>query len=321
MLPKIEKAGKMKRKSLNDAENVSHIEPINLNNQFASGRRFSIRLVEKGTTLLPGCLEPPMLRGHCSATDAIQQHDVLPPQTINSACQKTDIVENSTVGVPEVIEEEDEAESSTPSLSLKLTEIVAMVRNDDDSETQSRPEDNAYQVKPEYVEILRKIINKHGDIAKDCKARTMKYRSVMLENICEVIYALDNQNVTNVKGVEQMIDQINDVKVMEVKVDWLLTRLNEILEARQAFKESSKLKEKTDSITEFIEIAKKELKESEDDKKKFSQKLKEACDREAAWKARLAGMQTESIMAYQRVKDATSKVKRFLKCSLIDGLL
>lgn len=239
------------------------------------------------------------------------------------ACQKAEIVENSTVGLPEGIEEEDEAESSTPSLSLKLTEIIAMVRNDDDSETQSRPEDNdnAYQVKPEYMGILRKIIAKHGDIAKHCKARTMKYRSVMLENICEVICALDNQNVTNLKGVEQMIDQINDVKVMEVKVDWLLTRLNEILEARQAFKESSKLKEKTDSITEFIEIAKKELKESEDDKKKFSQKLKEACDKEAEWKARLAGMQEESIMAYQRIKDATSKVKRFLKCSLIDGLL
>ncbi|XP_050895100.1 uncharacterized protein LOC127101677 isoform X1 [Lathyrus oleraceus] len=331
MSPKLEKSEKMKGKKSNEAGN----ESTNLNNQLASvGKslnrncnsrrilRSSMRLVETEKSFLRGCLEP-HLSSASSAPDGIQQRDVL-AQTINSACQEIEIVETPKVGGGGGIEEEDEAECSPPSLSLKLSEMVAMGgHDDDDSETQSRPEDNdnPYQVKPEYMGILREIITKHGDIAKDCQAKSVKYRAMMLENICEVISALDNKDITNLKGVENMIDQIMDVKIMKVEVDWLLTRLTEILEARQAFKDGSKLKEKTDNISGFIEIAKSELKECEVEKKELSQKLKEICDREADWKVRLDRMQEESVTTAQKVKDVTSKVKRFLKCSLIDGLL
>ncbi|XP_058735768.1 uncharacterized protein LOC131607829 [Vicia villosa] len=317
MSPKIEKTGEMKRKNLNEAENVSHTEPTNLNNQ-SDPLDCSPSVRKK---LNPNCNSRRILR---SSKKRVETEKTLPGR-LEPHMSPAKIVENSAVGGPEVIEEKDEC--SSLSLSLKLSDLVAMVGDDDDddddSETQSRYEDNvnAYQVKPEYMEILRKIIDKHGDIAKNCQAKSVKFRSMMLEIICEVISALDKKDVTNLKGVKKMIGQIDDVKEMKVEVEWLHTRLTEILEARQVFKQCGKLKEKIDNITGFTEIAESELKECEDEKKKLWLKLKEICDIEADWKKRLARMQEESIMASQSVKDAMSKVKRFYKRSLIDDLL
>jgi hypothetical protein len=214
---------------------------------------------------------------------------------------------------------------SSPSVSLKLTEMVGMVGEEDDDEVgsniQSWPEDtiNGYHVKPEYMPILRKIIGKHGDIAKNCIAKSVNYRSKLLELICEIISELDNKDVTNIKGkdLKKKISLVDEIKIMEVEVEWLRTRLTEILEARQILKQSGKLKEKFDSNKESIEIAESALQECETAKKK----LKAICDKETLWKERLAKSQHESTKTYQEIKSAKSRVKRFLNCSLVDDLL
>jgi len=224
---------------------------------------------------------------------------------------------------------------SSPSFSLKLTQLVSMAGAEDDevdSEMQSQPEDmvNIYQVKPELMPILRKIIGKHGDIAKNCVTKSVKFRSAFLEMICEIISDLDKKHVANIKGndLKIKIGEVNDIKNLKVEVEWLHTRLTEILEARQILKQSGTLKDKKDSIRKFIEIAKSELKECEAEKKRvtdklreLSEKLKAVSDKEADWKERLTRMQDESTKTSQRVKDVKSKVRRFLDCSLIDGLL
>jgi hypothetical protein len=57
---------------------------------------------------------------------------------------------------------------------------------------------NGYSVDAEFMPILSKIIDKHGDITKNCKG-SMEYRSMLLDRICRIVYELDKKNVTNIK--------------------------------------------------------------------------------------------------------------------------
>ncbi|KAK2365558.1 phospholipase protein (PEARLI 4) family protein [Trifolium repens] len=283
-------------------------------------------------------------------------------------------VENSTSGVPEKAEELGEAEMSlsscsnqnagqntfeaetipleqeplaeeiqasragcsAPCISLKLTEMVNMVRNEDDdnevdSTSQSWLEDtvNGYKVDAEFMPILSKIIEKHGDIAKNCKG-SMEYRSMLLDRICRIVYELEKKNVTNIKDkeLEKQIVLVDDIKTNEVEVKWLHTRLTEIREGRKILMQLGPMKDRFDSNRESIEIAESTLKAFEDKKMEASEKLKEAsknydeiCKKEADWKEKLGRSRDKSIKISQKIENATSKVKQFLNCSLVDDLL
>lgn len=214
---------------------------------------------------------------------------------------------------------------SAPAFSLKLTEMIAMAGEDGDdevdSEIQSQPEDNVngYQVKPELMEILRKIIGKRGDIAKNCTSELVRCRSTLLEVICEIISELEKKNVTNIKEtyLTEKIAEVDQIKKLNVEVDWLHARLTEILEVRGIFKQSGTLKAKMVNDKKFIEIAESALEECEAQKKK----LKAILDQEALWKERLAKSQDESTKTSQEIRSAKSKVSRFLNSSLVDDLL
>lgn len=227
---------------------------------------------------------------------------------------------------------------SSPSCSLKLTAMAAMAdeKDDDelDSEIQSRPKDNIkeYQIKSEHMPVLRKIIGKHGDIVKNCTTKFVKFRSLFLEAICEIIAELDKKNasIANIssKNLEKKIDVVSYIKNQNVDVEWLHSRLTEILEARRILKQTCKLKQETDSVRMVTEAAERDLNKWETRKEELTEKvkeifheLKEVTDKEADCKERLARAHDESTKISQIVKDAKSKVRRFLDCSLIDDLL
>lgn len=227
---------------------------------------------------------------------------------------------------------------SSPSCSLKLTAMAAIAdeKDDDelDSETQSRPKDNIkeYQIKSEHMPVLRKIIGKHGDIVKNCTTKFVKFRSLFLEAICEIIAELDKKNasIANIssKNLEKKIDVVSYIKNQNVDVEWLHSRLTEILEARRILKQTCKLKQETDSVRMVTEAAERDLNKWETRKEELTEKvkeifheLKEVTDKEADCKERLARAHDESTKISQIVKDAKSKVRRFLDCSLIDDLL
>ncbi|AET04506.2 plant phospholipase-like protein [Medicago truncatula] len=154
-------------------------------------------------------------------------------------------------------------------------------------------------------------------------AKSVKWRSTLLETICGIISELVKNDVTSIKGndLKRMIDDVNEINNLKVEVVWLQTRLTGILEARQILKQSRTLKEKKDSIIKFIEIAESELKECEAEKKELSEKLKVVCDKEADWKKRLVRMHDESTKTFKRIKDGKSKVRQFLNGSLVDDLI
>jgi hypothetical protein len=217
----------------------------------------------------------------------------------------------------------------SPSFSLKLTEVVGMVQNEDgddfDSEIQSRHEDtvNGYQVKPEFMPILRKIINKHGDIAKNCIAKSVNYRSKLLELICEIISDFEKKNLSKIKesALKSKIGLVDEIKNMKVEVEWLRMRLAEVDDARDILKQFAILKEKTDDNRKLIEDAKSELVECEEQKKEVLEKLEAIRDKETACKQRLASATDDSTKIYRTVRFAKSKVGRFLYSSVMDGLI
>jgi len=54
---------------------------------------------------------------------------------------------------------------------------------------------NGYQVKKEFMPTLKKIIDDHGDIAKDCTEKSVEYRLALLELICGIILELKMNNL------------------------------------------------------------------------------------------------------------------------------
>nr|XP_012571877.1 uncharacterized protein LOC101492226 [Cicer arietinum] len=136
--------------------------------------------------------------------------------------------------------------------------MVTMVGDEDDEVDFVWPKDTCgYRVKPEFMPVLRKIIGKHGNIVKNCPALTVKYRS-MLERICEIISELEKKDGTKIREgtLRCKIGVVNEIKNMEVEVEWFHTRLAEILEARTKFQQFGMKKDKTDNNRKTIEIAK-----------------------------------------------------------------
>lgn len=229
-------------------------------------------------------------------------------------------------------------EEITNKYGRKSISMVAMAADEDgdevevDSDTQSQPKDtiNGYQVKPEFVPILRKIISKHGDIAKNCTEVSVKYRSMLLEIICVIISELDKKDVTKVKEnvLRSKIGLVNGIKSMEMEVEWLHMRLVEILEARKILELFDTLKDKKDNNRKLIEMAENTLEECEAEKKEvlemrsaICEREKAICGRETVCKEKLVKLKDESTKISQTVKYAKSKVRRFLNCSLLDGLI
>lgn len=217
------------------------------------------------------------------------------------------------------------------SSSLNLTEVINLMKEDEEDEVnsvgQSLPMDDTadkYQVKPESLPILRKILSNHGDIVKNCSVVTMKCRSMLLEMICDIITELQNTDFCKIKeddGLHDMIALVNEIKSMNVDIEWLHQRLLEITEARQILKQSGMLKKRKEHNRKAIENVERELGEYEEEKKAIAAKLQSIYDRETVCKETLARERDESTRITATIGDAKSKVKRFLNCSLADGLL
>jgi hypothetical protein len=211
--------------------------------------------------------------------------------------------------------------------SLKLTEMVEMVgiEDDDEEEIQSQPEDTVkgYQVKEELMPILTKITGKYGDIAKNCVTKSVKSRSALLEMICEIISEFEKKDLSKTKDgtLKRNIDIVEGIKKMNVEVEWLHTRLIEVREARELLMQSGMLKEKTDQNKKLIEEYESAFEKCEARKKEVEEQLKAICDEQAVCKLNMAKAKNDSATISRIVGFAKSKVRRFLHCSVVDGLI
>jgi hypothetical protein len=205
-----------------------------------------------------------------------------------------------------------------------MVEMVG-IEDDDEEEIQSQPEDTVkgYQVKEELMPILTKITGKYGDIAKNCVTKSVKSRSALLEMICEIISEFEEKDLSKTKDgtLKRNIDIVEGIKKMNVEVEWLHTRLIEVREARELLMQSGMLKEKTDQNKKLIEEYESAFEKCEARKKEVEEQLKAICDEQAVCKLNMAKAKNDSATISRIVGFAKSKVRRFLHCSVVDGLI
>ncbi|KAI5433547.1 uncharacterized protein LOC127121094 [Lathyrus oleraceus] len=365
MAPKKKRARKHKRKTYDDAENASQSESTNLNDASdswecpTSARKNLTENSKAVSNLRRSSLRSaakPIQNGITSAPDDIQQVDD-PAETVDSGYKGLDKDSEkkespsrylvSCVSSPtlELIPLEKDLEGeitndnqrkctlrggcSSPSYGLKLSEMVAMVGNENgdevDSEIPSRAEDtvNGYHVKMEFMPILRRIIDKHGDIARNCVTESVRHRSELLEIICGIISDFEKKDVRSIKGssLKDKIALVDGLRNMKVEVEWLHARLTEVLEANEILMQSSELKQKAAKNRKLVEQSELELEECEAQKKELTEKLKTVCEKETLCKENLARAKDESAATSRVIGFAISKVGRFLNCSMVDALI
>lgn len=213
-------------------------------------------------------------------------------------------------------------------VSVGITEFVKNMAVDEDDEVDSQrcamDTVEGYTVKPESMAILRKILTRHGDIAKNCTVSIMEFRSGLLEMICGIILQLQGKDLKQIKEdfLLHNIALVDGMKNLEVDIEWLRVLLNDMLEAKQPLREKlGKLKEKRDSNRKTIEDAESKLRECEERERKLSALLESTLDEKIVWKETLGKAKDESTRITQTIKSSMSKAKRFYDCSPMDDLL
>lgn len=208
------------------------------------------------------------------------------------------------------------------STSFKLTEMSNRMLDHEDVEVDSVTLDtiDGYRVKPELMPILRKIISKHGDIARNCIALTVKESSLLLERICSVILELQEKGFSKINEdfLRSKIALVNDLKNMKVEIEWLHVRLVEILEARKILNQCGMLKEKKESNRKSVENAKRKLKECREQKKEMKTKFGSLCDEKTVCTETLKRAMDESTRIDETIKYVQSTVRRFVNYSFMD---
>ncbi|OIV89183.1 hypothetical protein TanjilG_25389 [Lupinus angustifolius] len=179
-----------------------------------------------------------------------------------------------------------------------------------------------YEVKPELIDILRKVVSVHGDIFQNSTISTIKYRSMYLEVIGDMIIELQETNFaeTDDDRLQDMMVILDDMKHKKVDVEWLQQKLADILEARQGFKHSMMLKEERECNIKFIKNVEQELKEKEEEIEAMKAKLQSLHDEMSVCKKKLDRAREECSNITKSLEDDNAKMKSFHHFSLVNGL-
>ncbi|KAL9229541.1 hypothetical protein vseg_004997 [Gypsophila vaccaria] len=182
------------------------------------------------------------------------------------------IPSNTTVDGPQ-----SAVEADSNATSLNLSDMLML--DDEFSSIDSKQIDASvtvagYRVKKELAPILRSVLSKYGDIATDCK-KSLEYRSFLLENVCSIVKKLEVTEFVCLKKVEieSFHVLLKDIE-SEIKVGWLLQRLEEIKEAKRLLKESPKVKQAKRQKQHASELKESEIKAYEKEIRKLQQKIK-----------------------------------------------
>ncbi|OMO84514.1 Phospholipase-like protein [Corchorus olitorius] len=117
---------------------------------------------------------------------------------------------------------------------------------------------HGYRVKEASAPILRKVIEKHGDIAMNCITESMEFRSYLLDKVCKVVLKLQTSKLLEITNIEvkKMLTDVIHVGELKVNVGWLQKSLVEILEALELVSLSSQYLELKKFIKKSEELEK-----------------------------------------------------------------
>ncbi|KAL3527149.1 hypothetical protein ACH5RR_011805 [Cinchona calisaya] len=204
--------------------------------------------------------------------------------------------------------------SRSPSFSL--TEMAQMSNDEffDDVEVESAIDPalvtvHEYRVKEEVAPLVRAILAKHGDIAKDCTLESPRARSLFLEMVCGICQKLEKTRFVDITTFELnvLLRDICDLERMKMDVKWLHQRIDEISYVKCLLRDYSQLKKENARNFELIERKEKEL-------AVLQQKVLLAKDE-------LAAMKTKANESNKKILTTKEKVQSLCQESLMHGLL
>lgn len=202
------------------------------------------------------------------------------------------------------------------SRSLNFTEIAQMSNDHypDDEEVDSAIDTalvtvHGYRVKEEAAPLVRAILARHGDIAKDCTLESPRTRSVFLEMVCGISRKLEKIRFVDIttSEVNALLQDIYDLEHLKIDVQWLHQRMDEISQAKHLLRSYSDLKKENARNLELIERKEEEL-------AVLQQKILLAEDE-------LAAMKIKAEESNKKVTDIKEKTVAFYQKSLMHGLL
>ncbi|KAL0872544.1 hypothetical protein Bca101_022249 [Brassica carinata] len=170
-----------------------------------------------------------------------------------------------------------------------------------------------YRVRSGSSTILSTIIEKHGDIAQDCKLESDSMRSRYLECLCSLMQELRSTPVgqlTKVK-VKEMLAVLKDLESVNIEVAWLRSVLEEFARSQE---DAENEKERQEGL---VKAKREELEGQEEDLVRLE---------EGVAKARLGIMETRAVMVEmererERMEKMGFKVEKFKGKTFIDELL
>ncbi|KAJ8443652.1 hypothetical protein Cgig2_019634 [Carnegiea gigantea] len=131
--------------------------------------------------------------------------------------------------------------SSRTTSSLSLSGMAGLIDDNDTSEVVSIGCDdrvfiNDYRVKPQNAELVRAIFSRYGDIGAKCALGSVAARSFFMDLVCDTLQELMAIHFTKItkNKIQSLKACLADVEKENIEVGWLKTRLDEILEAREA---------------------------------------------------------------------------------------
>ncbi|MED6119332.1 hypothetical protein PIB30_010842 [Stylosanthes scabra] len=172
---------------------------------------------------------------------------------------------------------------------------------------------HGYKVKHKSMPILKKIIAQHGDIAKDCTLPGKMSRSMLLEMIIDIIQELQDNDLDRIEEdyLQDMIDLVKEFRSVKLEVDWLLKRLQDILEASRILKQSCMLEERGEIIGKAIQAREKDLERCQTEKRALEARIQTICEQEAACKELLVTLMDETSRIRETISSFKPKVDRF----------
>ncbi|KAL1205776.1 hypothetical protein V5N11_029318 [Cardamine amara subsp. amara] len=170
-----------------------------------------------------------------------------------------------------------------------------------------------YRVNSSVSTILHSIIDKHGDIAANCKLESASMRSRYLECLCSLMQELGSTPVgmlTELK-VKEMLAVLKDLESVNIDVGWL----------RSVLEEFARYQENVDSEKESQEgvmrYKKQEIEIQEADLARIEKEVVEARLKVEEMKAEVAKLETER----SRREEMGFKVEKYKGKSFLDELL
>ncbi|XP_059664559.1 uncharacterized protein LOC132310402 [Cornus florida] len=175
------------------------------------------------------------------------------------------------------------------------------------SSSTSRADSNV--VNQSLVPIFQAIMDKHGDISKNCSLESEYMRTSVLIGICKIVQELQRIGLTELdcSRMSAYSSILKDAEKMKVDVKWLQERLDEIEEVVQSNVEAKRLTDIKTQCMEQVEGMKTEV-----------QNLMSEIE---AKERRLEQKTLEIEELNDTIRDKTAVSQRFEGKSLLDGLL